>query len=74
MQNETNKPIDTMPVFGDLDLENSMGFNTDTVHIRLKQRNGKKKWTFVEGLNGDINLKKDVLDELLTAAKNHTAI
>jgi len=30
------------------------------IHIRIKQRNGRKKWTFIEGLDENVNFKKVV--------------
>jgi translation initiation factor 1 len=39
--------------------------DTDTkVHIRVKQRNGRKSWTIIHGLNEELNLKKDILKPL----------
>ncbi|XP_015089688.1 protein translation factor SUI1 homolog [Solanum pennellii] len=39
------------------------GTNKEYVHIRVQQRNGKKSWTMIEGLNKDFNCEK-LLKEL----------
>jgi translation initiation factor 1 len=42
--------------FINLDIEKEFKQTNNEVHLRIQQRNGKKCWTFVEGLN-ELNTK-----------------
>ncbi|MBA43119.1 MAG: stress response translation initiation inhibitor YciH [Magnetococcales bacterium] len=37
---------------------------TDKIHIRIKKRNGRKSWTYVEGLPNNTEFKKDIIKPL----------
>ena len=50
----------TQPIRLSLLTEELKEKDDEIVHIRIKQRNGKKKWTFIEGLSETIDLKKFV--------------
>jgi translation initiation factor 1 len=36
----------------------------DKIHIRIKKRNGKKSWTFIEGLPSTTDFKNDIIKPL----------
>ncbi|XWV25188.1 mimivirus translation factor SUI1-like 2 [Tupanvirus deep ocean] len=40
-----------------LDLTNSLATTNDKVHVRIKQRNGKKSTTTIENLPKDLNIQ-----------------